>query len=143
MILSLCALGGAALSSVPHRLLGLLGLLPIALALRGVILLVRRDVDDRDVPSVGGFFSSAGVTFALSADNIAVYLPILATGSVAAGSASVAIWITMDLCLISLSVVVGRHPAARTVLGRLGSVALPVVYACVGVVIIVESGLLT
>ena len=141
VILGLAALGGAALSSVPHRLLGLLGLLPLGLAVRGVVLLVRHDADDRRVPVAAGFLSSAAVTFALSADNVAVYLPILATGSVTSGAASVTIWILLDLGLVGLSMVVGRHPVARRALERLGAFALPIVYAFVGIAIILRSGL--
>lgn len=140
-ILTLSGVGGAALAAVPHRLLGLLGFIPLGLAVRAVVLLVRRSPDDRSVPSATGFFSSAGVTFALSADNVAVYLPTLATGSVTSGAACLSIWLGLDALLVVLAVVVGRHPLARRVLGSLGPIAMPLVYGTVGIVVMCRAGL--
>ena len=60
----------------------------------------------------------------------------------ASGAASVTIWILLDLGLVGLSMVVGRHPATRRALEHLGAFALPIVYAFVGIAIILRSGLI-
>lgn len=140
LVIGLCALGGVGLQSVPHGLLGLLGFLPIAMGVRAGILVLRRQPDDRTVPGGGGFVSSLGVTLAISGDNVAIYLPILATGSAGSGLLSILIWLLADVGLIGLAGIVGRHHAVRAGVARIGPIALPLVYIAVGIVVLIKAG---
>jgi cadmium resistance protein CadD (predicted permease) len=143
VLLALSALAGVAFAMVPGRLLGLLGLVPIALGVRAGVLLVRRRPDDRSMPAAAGLVTSFLVTLAIGADNVAVYLPVLATGTVAAAIACLAIWLALDLVLVALAAWLGRHPATERVVGRIGPVALPVLYVIIGVVVLLRAGTLT
>ena len=140
VVIALCALGGVGLQSLPHRVLGLLGLIPLALGVRAAYLLVTHRSDDRSVPGGGGFFSSLAVTLAISGDNVAIYLPILATGTLGSGALSITVWILADLVLIALASYLGRHQALRSRLGRIGPVLLPIIYLAVGIIVLVEAG---
>ena len=62
---------------IPDRWVGLLGLVPLALGVRGLVGAIRsRNDDGEDVPAVtaGNAFAVARVTIANGADNIAVWL---------------------------------------------------------------------
>jgi len=142
VILGLSALAGVAFATVPARLVGLLGLVPIGLGLRSAILLVRHRADDRSVPAVGGLVSSFLVTLAIGADNVAVYVPVLATGTALAAGASLAVWLACDLGLVGVAAWLGRHPSTERVVERLGPLALPVLYVVIGVVVLVRAGTL-
>jgi len=143
VLLALSALAGVAFAMVPGRLLGLLGLVPIALGVRAGVLLARKRPDDRSMPAAAGLVTSFLVTLAIGADNVAVYLPVLATGTVAAAIACLVIWLALDLVLVALAAWLGRHPATERVVGRMGPVALPVLYVVIGVVVLLRAGTLT
>jgi hypothetical protein len=140
IVIALCALLGSGLKVVPHTLIGLMGLIPLALGIRAGVLLAQHRADDRTVPAAAGFLSSLGVTLAISADNVGVYLPILATSGLLGGVVSVGIWVLADLGLIGLAGWIGRHPAARAQVEKVGPLALPVLFVALGVIIIVRSG---
>ena len=63
------------------RYVGLLGLFPIYLAVKGFIALFKHNEEDEpDVEArATGVFSIAGVTIANGADNIGVYVPLMST----------------------------------------------------------------
>ena len=140
VVIGLCALGGVGLQSLPHRVLGLLGLIPLILGLRAGYLLLKHRSDDRSVPGGGGFLSSFGVTLAISGDNVAIYLPILATGTLTTGTISITVWILADLVLIAMASFLGRHEALRSRVGHIGPVVLPIIYLAVGIVVLVKAG---
>ena len=142
LLLGLSALAGVAFATIPGRLLGLLGLVPIALGIRAGVLLARRRPDDRSMPAAAGLISSFLVTLAIGADNVAVYLPVLATGTMVAAIACLAIWLAMDLCLVALAAWLGRHPATEGAVTRVGPMALPVLYVVIGVVVLLRAGTL-
>jgi cadmium resistance protein CadD (predicted permease) len=143
LIIGLCALVGSGLASVPHRLLGFLGFIPIGLGIRSGVLLIRQNRDDRTVPAAAGFVTALLVTLALSADNVAVYLPILATDGLSNGIVAVVVWVLADVGLLAASGWIGRHPNIRKPIERIGPVALPAVFVMIGVVVIIRSGLFT
>ena len=143
VLLAFSALAGVAFATVPGRLLGLLGLVPIALGVRAVVLLLRQRADDRSMPAVGGLISSFLVTVVIGADNVAVYLPVLATSTMVAAIACLVIWLACDVGLISLAAWLGRHPATERVVERAGPIALPVLYIVIGVVVLVRAGTVT
>ena len=128
------------LATVPSRLLGILGLVPIGLGIRAGVLLVRRSPDDRSMPVAAGLVSSFLVTLVIGADNVAVYLPVLATGSMVAAGACLAIWLICDLGLVALASWLGRHRAVERSVERIGPYALPVLYVAIGLVVLVRSG---
>jgi len=140
VLLAFSAIAGAAFATVPSRLLGILGLVPIGLGIRAGVLLVRQSPDDRSMPVAAGLVSSFLVTLVIGADNVAVYLPVLATGSLVAAGACLAIWLICDLGLVALAGWLGRHRAVERSVERIGPYALPVLYVAIGLMVLVRSG---
>ena len=79
----------------------------------------------------------------IGADNVAVFLPVLATGSMAAAVACLVIWLALDLALVALAAWLGRHPTTERAVERVGPVALPLLYLAIGVVVLVRAGTFT
>ncbi|MEV0582562.1 cadmium resistance transporter [Nonomuraea sp. NPDC050310] len=142
LISILAALG---LTIVPDAWTGLLGLLPLALGIRGLIsaLRTRNDQDHTPPPVASGVLSIAGVTIANGADNISVYTPVFRTigavptlVSIAVFAVGVALW-----CLAGSWL--GSHPKVIDLVERYGRWLVPTVFIAIGTLIVLESGVIT
>jgi cadmium resistance protein CadD (predicted permease) len=143
LISAIVALG---LLVVPERLIGLLGLVPIALGIRGLVatLRSRRAGDDEAaLAPVQGTLGVAGVTIANGADNISVYTPLFRQ----AGASGLAVYVVVFAVLIAVWCALGWLLAGQTIvssiLDRIGHILVPCVFVLIGALIIVESGLLS
>src|ERR1043165_3359703 len=72
----LAALG---LSIIPDDHVGLLGLVPLALGVRGLVTAIRGKESDDTPVAAAGLLTVAGITIANGADNISVYTPVFRT----------------------------------------------------------------
>jgi cadmium resistance transport/sequestration family protein len=136
----LAALG---LTLVPDRWVGLLGLVPIALGVRGLIAAVRRDGSGDDAPvAAGSLYAVAGVTIANGADNIAVYTPLFRTIGPGRTVVSVAVFAVLVAVWCLAASWLGSHRRVIAVVERYGHWLVPLVFITIGVVIIAESGVL-
>ncbi|GLI02195.1 cadmium resistance transporter [Phytohabitans aurantiacus] len=144
VLVAVSAVAALGLSIVPDRWVGLLGLVPFALGVKGLVAAIRaRGDDDPPAPAVAtGAVSVAGITIANGADNISVYTPLFRTigpgGSlltVAVFAVGVALW-----CLAGSWL--GSHRTVIAVVRRFGHWIVPGVFILIGVVIVVESGVL-
>jgi cadmium resistance protein CadD (predicted permease) len=123
---------------------GLLGLVPLALGLRGFVLLRRgQDRTTAEQRAVGsGVIAALLLTIAAGGDNLAVYIPLFRVGG---GSNIVAIAVVFGIGEILLTVFVlyaGNHPQMRRVSARLGAIALPILMCAVGVLVMLRAGTL-
>jgi cadmium resistance protein CadD (predicted permease) len=132
------------LTVVPDNWVGILGLIPLALGVRGLISAVRaRNGEGDGSPAVAsGLVSVAGVTIANGADNISVYTPVfrtIGTGlslvTMGVFAVGVALW-----CLAASWL--GSHQKIIEIVGRHGRWLVPVVFMTIGSVIVLESGVL-
>jgi cadmium resistance transport/sequestration family protein len=136
----LAALG---LAIVPDRWVGLLGLVPVALGVRGLISAIRGR-DDGEPPVVaGGVVPVAGITIANGADNIAVYTPAFRTLGVTGTAVVVAVFAVLVAVWCAAAAWLGSHRRVIAVVERHGHWLVPLVFIAIGVVIIAESGLVT
>lgn len=126
---------------VPDEVVGLLGLVPLALGILGLSALLReRPGDDEPAPPVRGVLGVAAVTVAGGADNIAVYVPFLANRDGGdAGVVLVTFAVLLGVWLAGSRWLATRPPVAHTV-GRWGHVAVPLVLIALGIVILAEAG---
>jgi len=133
---ALVAVAGVAalgLTIVPDRWVGWLGVIPLALGVKGLI------ARGKQAPVVAsGPVSVAGVTIANGADNLAVYTPMFRTigltGSlvtVAVFAAGVAVW-----CLAGSWL--GSHERVIEVVRRSGHWIVPAVFVLIGAVILLQ-----
>jgi cadmium resistance protein CadD (predicted permease) len=89
-LIAASAVGALAALVAPERYLGLLGVVPLGLGVAKLIASIRgRGQEEDDVVSAPGAATGAlavaGVTIANGADNLAVYVPVFATHTPAAG----------------------------------------------------------
>jgi cadmium resistance protein CadD (predicted permease) len=135
---------------------GLLGLVPLAIGLRGLVGLARhRDGDagtDAARPpkrrrrraeqrAVGQSFTAAAlVTIAAGGDNLAAYIPLFRVGGAENIGAIAAVFIAGEALVTWIIVAGGGHPRVRRAVLAVGHVAVPILLACVGLLILVQAG---
>ena len=145
-LLGVSAVAAVALLTVPERWLGLLGLVPIALGGRGLIVARRAPHNEsggRPIAPVRGVAGVAGITVANGADNLSVYTPLLHQGSYVSG---VVIFATVFALLVAvwcvLALRVARRPAVILLVEATGHWLVPTLFIVIGVIIVAGSGLL-
>jgi cadmium resistance transport/sequestration family protein len=150
--IAISLLGFAGALALPRSLVGLLGLLPIALGVRG--LLRRSQPDDDDKPTLSDrnpllasllspqTYGVAAVTLANGADNVSIYVPLFASQR----PAELTLIIVVFLLLMGVWCYIGyrlvRHPTMARLLAHYGGRLLPYVLIGLGVYIMWESGIL-
>ncbi|MEV4534446.1 cadmium resistance transporter [Asanoa sp. NPDC049518] len=131
-IASAAALG---LTLLPDRWVGLLGLIPLALGVRGLIATVRSP-GDAAPPVASGLVSVAAVTMANGADNIAVYTPVFRTVGVVDSLVTIAVFAVLVAVWCLAASWLGGHRRVIAALGRFGHALVPLVFVAIGLVIL-------
>jgi cadmium resistance protein CadD (predicted permease) len=159
IVAAVAAAAAAALYEFSPAVVGLLGLVPLAIGVSGLLGLARRRVDADPAPeatptrrvrrwrrrpedrAVGRSLTAAAlVTVAASGDNLAVYIPLFRVGGAANLGAIAAVFVVGELVVTWLVLAGGRHPKARQMMLRVGHVAVPALLCCVGVLVMVQAG---
>jgi cadmium resistance protein CadD (predicted permease) len=144
-LVAISAAAALGLVIVPDRWIGLIGLIPFGLGVRGFIAAVRgRGDDEMPAPVVAtGVLSVAGVTIANGADNISVYTPMFRTIGLTAGLLTVAVFAVGIAAWCLAGSWLGSHQKVVAVVVRYGHWIVPVVFMAIGAVIVLRSGVLT
>ena len=165
LLVAVAAAAAALLFEFSTAVVGLLGLVPLAIGVRGLVVLRRgRDGAEAEAeasvqPGAGrrgwrrrgrtrpeqravgrGFTAAALVTVAAGGDNLAVYIPIFRVGGATNVVAIVAVFMAGEVLVTWLALTGGRHPKARGAMLRLGHLAVPVLLCCIGVLVMVQAG---
>ena len=158
LLVAVSAAAAAVLFEFSAAAVGLLGLVPLAIGVRGLVGLARPHPDDQtdgnpaarrppwwrpkpEQRAVGRSLTAAAlVTVAAGGDNLAVYIPLFRVGGAANLGAIVAVFIVGEVLVTWIILVGGRHPKARSVMLRLGHLAVPILLCCIGVLVMVEAG---
>ena len=128
---------------------GLLGLVPLAIGVKGLIGLRRRRTGRGRRPgrfkaadrAVGRSLTAAAfVTIGAGGDNLAAYIPLFRVGGATNLLAIVAVFAVGEVAVTAAVLGGGRHPKARAVMLRLGAVAVPVLLCAIGVLVLVQAG---
>ncbi len=130
-----------ALFEISPRLVGLLGLVPLMLGLRGLFLLRRheqRDVTRRAVGS--GIIAAALVTIGAGGDNLAVYIPLFRVAGAENIAVIIGVFVLGEVILTLFVLRVGQHERVRQVVTRVGTVGAPLLYCCIGVLVLLRAG---
>ncbi len=129
-IVALSVIGAVGLLVVPERWVGLLGVIPLALGIRG---LLHRS-DDQPV-MVAGVLGVAGVTLANGADNISVYVPLFRK---VGGTSLVYIAVFMVFVVVwcAIAAFLARRNAVIATMARYGHWLVPVVFIVIGAVLL-------
>jgi cadmium resistance protein CadD (predicted permease) len=160
VLVLVAAAGAALLFEFSTAVVGLLGLVPLAIGVRGLVLLARHRGDGGggaadasgatkqrprrfrpEQRAVGrGFTAAALVTIAAGGDNLAAYIPLFRVGGAENIGVIAAVFIVGEALVTWIILAGGRHPKARSALLRIGHVAVPILLVCVGVLILVQAG---
>ncbi|MFZ0248789.1 MAG: cadmium resistance transporter [Acidimicrobiales bacterium] len=156
VLVVVAAAAAALLFEFSTAVVGLLGLVPLAIGLRGLVGWARGAEDDGATPArarrqrrrrapeeraVGRSFTAAAlVTIAAGGDNLAVYIPLFRVGGATNLGAVAAVFVVGEALVTWLVLAGGRHPRARAAMLRLGHVAVPILLCCVGVLVLVQAG---
>jgi cadmium resistance protein CadD (predicted permease) len=137
VLVAVSVLAALGLGLVPDRWVPLLGLVPVALGVRGLIGAVRRSPGDDEAPAVAGnAVAVAGVTIANGADNIAVYTPVFRTIGPAGSVLTIAVFAVLVAVWCLASSWLGSHRRVIALVERYGHWLVPLVFIAIGAVIL-------
>ncbi len=145
VLVAVAAATAIALFEVPNRVIGLLGLIPLALGVRGLIALRHPDRHERTARrAVGrGFMAASLVTIGAGGDNLAVYIPLFRVADAAALIATALVFVIGEALLTVLILRAGRHPRTCDAAARIGAIATPLLFCALGVLILVQANTLS
>ncbi|MCW6003587.1 cadmium resistance transporter [Micromonospora sp. CPCC 205371] len=142
VLVAVSAVAALGLAIVPDRWVGLLGLVPFVLGVKGVIAAIRsRSDDEPPAPTIAtGLLSVAGVTVANGADNISVYTPIFRTIGLTNSLITVGVFVVGIAVWCAVGSWLGSHKKVIGVVERFGHWIVPAVFMLIGAVILIQSG---
>jgi cadmium resistance protein CadD (predicted permease) len=122
------------------RYVGLLGLIPVALGLRGLLVLIR---DQADIaaprPVSSGAWRTAAVIVPLSGDSIAVYVPLIADTDAALEGAVIITLLSATILVAAAARSLVARPSVQSRIGRLGERIMPWLMIAVGVHVLADT----
>jgi cadmium resistance protein CadD (predicted permease) len=139
------ALGAAGAMLLPDTAVRLLGLVPLALGLVGLVQALRggADEDAGDAPTAGLRLDTGrvtAITIANGADNAAIYVPLFASAGIGGMGLTSAIFLVLVAPLLLVSWAIGSRPAVERIVERAGAYAVPIVLIALGVFILAGVG---
>jgi len=149
LLVAAAATAAALLFEFSAAVVGLLGLVPLAIGVRGLLALRRAPGGPRAVGgrpraadrAVGRSLTAAAlVTIGAGGDNLAAYIPLFRVGGTTNVAAIAAVFVLGEVAVTAVVLTGGRHPRARALMDRLGAVAVPVVLCGVGVLVLLQAG---
>ena len=146
LLVAISALGFFLSMAVPTYIIGLLGIVPIAIGIRKLVLLTKKKgsnldqaVEDKKKSNLA-FAAVASVTFSNGGDNIGVYTPLFAKyNTIGEITVLAAIFMAMTglWCIAAYYLV--NNPLVASEIRHVGNIILPFVLIGLGVYILTES----
>ena len=146
VIVLVAAAAAALLFEISPKVVGLFGLVPLAVGVRGLIALrapgqleARRE--KVTLRAVGRSLTAAAlVTIGAGGDNLAAYIPLFRVGGAARLTAIALVFVAGEVLVTFLVLSGGRHPKARAAMTKLGSATVPLFLCAVGLLVMLEAG---
>jgi cadmium resistance protein CadD (predicted permease) len=150
-LVGVSAAAAVGLLLIPDRWVGLLGLIPLCLGIRGLALAKGRAPIQRRPPArrrgdepdqrvaATGVFSIAAVTIANGADNLSVYVPLFRTIGLADSVVTIATFAAMVAVWLAVAHRLGSYRKTVAAVERSGHWLVPVVFIVIGVVLIARA----
>ena len=146
LLVLLSLVGALAAVALPARVVGLLGLLPIAIGVKQLFERRRDRQDESEAaaapPRAAGWRQAAavtGITLANGGDNIGVYIPLFATCALLETALILGVFAAMLMVWAFTGYYLARHSAAARRLQQLSGATMPWVLIGLGVAIIVAG----
>lgn len=141
-LVALSIIGALSSFFIPVPWIGLLGLVPIYMGIKGIAALQKSDSEDEEeaVSGAGTALKVAAVTFANGGDNIAIYIPIFASQTLSSNLITLIVFFALVAIWCFLGFKLTKTPVVAKVLEKYGHVAVPFVLIGLGVFILYHSG---
>ncbi len=145
VLVAISVIAAAGLTIIPEEWVGLLGLIPLAIGVYGLIRTLRArgdDDDDDDESSISavGLLGVAGITIANGADNISLYTPVFRTSLVADTVVTIIVFFVLVAVWCFVARVVGTNKTVTELLEKVEHWLVPAVFIGLGLFILIESG---
>jgi cadmium resistance protein CadD (predicted permease) len=158
LLIAISALGSLISLVVPPYIIGLLGIVPIAIGTRRLVqIIIKRDKTSAP-PSMDAakesnnrkrnkqylpFLAVAAVTFSNGGDNIGVYTPMFAQyNSVSQVTTLIVVFMLMTAVWCIAAYYLVNHPLVATRIRRIGHVVMPFVLIGLGIYILAQAFLI-
>jgi cadmium resistance protein CadD (predicted permease) len=143
-LVTLSTLAAAGLRMVPGRWVGLLGVVPIGLGIRGLVLAARANANHEDTfqPIADGTATVTALTVANGGDNISVYTPFFRALNTADWMITVAVFAILVAAWLAVAHRMSGNKRVLSLIARVGRWLVPCVFITVGCVIVASSGVL-
>ena len=146
-LVAIGVLGSLIALVVPTYVIGLLGMVPIAIGIKKLIEIRKKDkfftrqvVQHEKNKSYLSFLSVAAVTFSNGGDNIGVYIPLfLKYNTISEITALAAVFIAMTAVWSIAAYYFVNHPPIASRVRHTGNIILPFVLIGLGIYILTES----
>jgi cadmium resistance transport/sequestration family protein len=145
-LVAISVIAAAGLTIVPDEWVGLLGLIPLAIGVYGLIRTLRRrgddDDDDESAIRAGGLLGVAGITIANGADNISLYTPVFRTNPIPDTIITIAVFLVLVAVWCLIARFVGTNETVTEALEKIEHWLVPAVFIGLGLYILIESGVI-
>ncbi|HDR4559667.1 quaternary ammonium transporter [Bacillus cereus] len=139
LIIFLSIIGSLSSFFIPVSWIGLLGFVPIYMGVKGLLSL-RSNKNNEVIDNVSGsIFKVASITLANGADNISIYIPMLASQTLEANIITLIIFFSMIAILCFISYILIRTPILAKALEKNGHIIVPIVLIGLGIFILFRS----
>jgi len=143
LLIAVSLLGSMIGLILPEAYIGLLGLIPLYLGIRGIIAIAKKEKHDEDPDlktNSSNVLSVAGTTFANGGDNIGIYVPLFATLTWLDKFSMVAIFLIMTFVWCVMAKYFTNHPYVAKIVDQYGHIVAPIVLLFLGLYIMYEAG---
>lgn len=139
LVFTISAMAGQVIQSfIPGWSIGLLGIIPIYMGIKGE----SDDNDPQRTKSATGIISVLLIYLvSCGADNIAVYVPILATMNIATILMTMIYFIILTAISLTLTYFFGQIPMIKNIFERWGAPLSRIIYILIGIFVMVDTGL--
>jgi cadmium resistance protein CadD (predicted permease) len=151
LLIIISALGSLIALVIPTYVIGLLGIIPIAIGVKNLVEIGKKDkshlkqvVQDKKNKSYLSFLMVSAVTFSNGGDNIGVYIPLFSKyNAVSQITTFAAVFMAMTAVWCIASYYFVNHPLVAFRIRHTGNIVLPFVLIGLGIYILTDSFLLT
>ncbi len=140
-------LGAWGLKTVSPKQVGLLGLVPVAMGVKGVIDYFKgnREEEDEITASGGGFsfmVTMATLTISGGADNIGLYVPMFTGMNLAQVGVTLAVFCAMSVLWCTIARFIAAMPLLRQLMEKYNKILMPVILIGLGIYVLIKSGVI-
>lgn len=143
ILIILSILGAFGLQFLPQHYIGYLGLVPICLGIKEIIVNIKSkgedETDDNARKSTNKVINTALITMANGADNIGVYIPLFAGFTAWQITLTVCVFLVLIAVWCFLGKALADLPVLRNLLMKYKAVIVPVVYIVLGIYILMKN----